>query len=129
VNQAVDERQSGQRLIERAVGPEKLLGEQRQHVDPAAGGASFDRHAGCEINLGRQLQTERIAESILNNAAVDFHTPNNRLPAAHREPASPSGWYTAAVPGPLISDAPLCTDSTRPDRSTFTRYALHSSPQ
>ena len=28
--------------------------------------------------------------------------------------------------GPAISDEPLCTDSTRPDRSTFTRYALHS---
>ena len=74
MNQAVDERQSGQRLIEQAVRPEELLGEQRQHVDPAAGRANFDRHAGCEVNLRGQLPTECIAESILNNTAVDLHT-------------------------------------------------------
>ena len=74
VNQAVDERPSRQRMIEQASGPEQLLGEQRQHVDPAARRTGFDRHAGCEINLRRQLPTESIAERILNNAAVDLHT-------------------------------------------------------
>ena len=72
VHQAVDERQSDQWVIEHAVRPEELLGEERQHVDPAAGGASLDRHAGSEVDLGRQLATECIAESILNDTAVDL---------------------------------------------------------
>ena len=74
MNQAVDERQPNYRVVEQAVRPEELLGEQRQHADPAVGRAIFDRHTGCEVNLRRQLPTECIAESVLNDAAVDLHT-------------------------------------------------------
>jgi hypothetical protein len=59
--------------MEQTVGPEKLLGEQEQHVDPAAGRAGIDRHAGREIDLRRQLPTECIAESVFDNAAIDLY--------------------------------------------------------
>jgi hypothetical protein len=72
-HEAVDERQSDQRVIEDAVGPEQLVGEQRQHVGPAATRACFDRHGRCEVDLRRQLPAERIAERILDNRAVDLH--------------------------------------------------------
>ena len=63
--------------------------------------------------------------SILNRRSGRSSHLTIRLPAAHREPASPSGWYTAAMPGPPVSDEPLCTrlDTARPQHIHSVRTA------
>ncbi len=73
-NQAVDKRQCDYRMIEDAVWPEELLGEEREHVYPAARSASLDGQPRREVDLRRQLPAKCIAESVLNNVAVDLHT-------------------------------------------------------
>jgi hypothetical protein len=41
--------------------------------------------------------------------------PYNWLPASHREAASLSGWYTAAVPRPPMTGTPPYTDLMPPE--------------
>ena len=98
--------------------------------EPADGARCQDgRVARRTSTAGRSSRRPRASLGASSKAQQSILTPNKRLPAAQRAPASPWGWYTAAVPGPATNDEPLCIDSTRPDRSTFTRYPLHSDPQ
>ena len=66
--QAVDERHSDQWLMDQAVGMEKLLREQRQHVEPASGRCGVNRQQGGEVGLRRQLSAQRIAQSASSTA-------------------------------------------------------------
>jgi len=86
-HQAVDERQPDKRLIDQAVGPEKLLLEKQQHVDPASGRGRRDRHDWCEIDAWHHLPAECITESVVDGTPVDLeaHDPAARFPSRRAE--------------------------------------------
>lgn len=106
-NQAVDERQSDERLVEQAVRPQKLLREQHQHVGPALGRRGGDWHDGREVDLRRHLATDRIAKRIIYGTTVQsqgYH-PGARCPMArgvtlrrqHGGRAAPSRYWATSM--------------------------------
>jgi len=73
-DQALGEWHADHRLMQDTARPEQLLGEQRNHGDPAADGLSRGRHRGPEVDLGSYRASERTCKSIFDSVAIDHHS-------------------------------------------------------